>query len=262
MRTLFVILMLATLPALGQKKIKTLEISDTIVSMSIDRPGDFYLVTKSGQFQKFDQDGHLIILYKNHSHVPPTLFDPYDGSRLFTYYRDAQEYSYLNPSFEITSSYRIDSAFVIQPWLICSSGDHKLWVLDEADHSLKKINVRTTEVEVEVVIDLTLIKNVRNVSSMRDYQGFVFLLHKNHGIYVFNSMGKHIRTIEVPGIHSFNFLGEELYYHEGSKLKFFDLFTTETRELDLTGKQGEVIVGEQRLFLVHSTSVDIFEFKP
>ncbi len=262
MRILFGILMLASLPVLGQKKIKTLEISDTISSISIDRPGDFYVITKTGQFQKFDENGHLLILYKNHNHIPPTLFDPYDGSRLFCYYRDVQQYSYLNPSFEVTSSYRIDSAFVIQPWLICPSGDHKLWVLDEADHSLKKINVKTTEVEVEVIIDLTLIKNVRNISTMRDYQGFAFLLHKNHGIYVFNSMGKHIRTMEIPGIKNFNFLGEELYYHEGNKLKFFDLFTTETRELDMTGKQGEVIVGEQRLFLSHPTHVEIFEFQP
>jgi hypothetical protein len=251
-----------TTPLFAQKKIKTLEISDTIVSISIDRPGDFYVVTKFGQLQKFDPNGHLIILYKTHSQHPPTLFDPFDGARLFAYYRELQQYSYLNPSFEVTSSFRIDSAFVIQPWLICPSGDHKLWVLDEADHSLKKINAQTTEVEVEVIIDLSVIKDVKNISNMRDYQGFVFLLHKGHGIYIFNSMGKHIKTLAVPGINSFNFLGEELYYHEGQKLKFFDLFTADSRELEIPGKAGDIVLSDQRMFLVHSTSVDIFEFRP
>jgi hypothetical protein len=216
------------------------------------------IFTKLGQLQKFDSNGQLIILYKTHSHNAPTLFDPFDGARLFAYYRDAQQYSYLNPSFEVTSSFKIDSAFVIQPWLMCPSGDHKLWVLDEADHSLKKINAKTTEVEVEVVIDLSLIKDVKNISNMRDYQGF----HKGHGIYIFNSMGKHIKTLPVPGIKTFNFLGEELYYHEGTKLKFFDLFTAEAREVDITGKVGEVILSDQRMFVAHPTSVDIFEFKP
>jgi hypothetical protein len=246
----------------GQKKIKTLEISDTISSIAIDRPGDFYVVTKSGQLQKFNKDGQLIILYKNHSHKAPTLFDPFDGARLFSYYRDIQQYSYMNPSFEVTSSFRIDSAFVIQPWLICPSGDHKLWVLDQADRSLKKINAKTTEVEIEVVIDLSIVKDVTSINTMRDYQGFVFLLHQNHGIYIFNSMGKHIKTLSIAGIKTFNFLGEELYYHQGDKLKFFDLFTAESRVVDLAGKNGEVVLGEQRLFLVHPTSVEIFEFNP
>ena len=262
MRALLLVFLIASTSAFAQKKIKTLEISDTIVSIAIDRPGDFYVVTKTGQLQKFDKNGTLIILYKNHSHKAPTLFDPFDGSRLFSYYRDIQQYTYMNPSFEVTSAFRIDSAFVIQPWLICPSGDHKLWVLDEADHSLKKINAKTTEVEIEVVIDLKLVKDVKNISTMRDYQGFVFLLHKNHGVYIFNSMGKHIRTIAVPGIQTFNFLGEEMYYHEGEKLKFFDLFTAESREMDFAGKKGEVVLGEQRLFLVHPTAVEIFEFAP
>lgn len=262
MKNLLVLLAIISAPLFAQKKIKTLEISDTIASISIDRPGDFYVLTKQGQFQKFDENGHLIILYKNHSHTTPTLFDPYDGARLFAYYREQQQYSYLNPSFEVTSSFRIDSAFVIQPWLIAPSGDYKLWVLDEADHSLKKINARTTEVEVEVQIDLTLLKDVKNVSTMRDYQGFVFLLHKGHGVYIFNSMGKHIRTLAVPGISTFNFLGEEMYYHEGEKLKFFDLFTAESREVELPGKKGEIVLAENRLFLIHPTSIEIFEFKP
>ncbi len=32
----------------------------------------------------------------------------------------------------------IDSAFVIDPWLACSSGDHNIWVLDAADQNNEK----------------------------------------------------------------------------------------------------------------------------
>ena len=52
---------------------------------------------------------------------------------------------------------------------------------------------------------------------MREYQGFLFLLHQEKGILIFNKMGKWIKTIERPQLKYFNFLGEELYYPEGDK---------------------------------------------
>ena len=51
--------------AIGQyKKLQTLEISDSIVNVSVDRPGDLYLITRHGQLQHFDKNGKLLSLYK------------------------------------------------------------------------------------------------------------------------------------------------------------------------------------------------------
>jgi hypothetical protein len=265
-RIIFALLIVAYLPLQAQeksklpKKIKTLEVSDTIVSASVDRSGELYIITRYGQFQRFDQDGHLQVLFK--TEMVPTLFDPRDGARLFAYYRPVQQYEFLSPSFQIVSAFRIDSAFVIQPWLMCTSGDTKLWVLDAADHSLKKLNPKANEIEIEVVIDSTIIKDATGFVTMREYQNFVFLLHPHDGIYIFNSLGKHIKTIDVKHLHTFHFLGEELYYVKGHHLKFFDLFTAETRELMLEGIKGHIILTDERLYAVHPRSIDIYEFKP
>ena len=254
------LLLLPAVHAFAQLKLKSLETSDTIVYATVDRPGDIYLVTKEGQIQKYDKDGKLIIVYKHKG--PPTLFDPRDGARLFAYYRAQQEYDYYNPSFEVTASFRIDPAFAIQPWLMCPSGDHKLWILDKEDHSLKKINAKQTEVEVEVIIDSTLIQDAFFFTSMREYQSFVFLLNPKKGIHIFNSLGKHIKTIEEKGIYNFNFLGEELYYQKGTQLKFLNLFTAENRTIPQDKPSRVVLLTDERMFLISYRSVDIFEFSP
>ena len=264
MKNILYALILFSLPVIGQvtppKKITSLEISDTILTAQVDRPGELYVVTRYGQFQKFDEDGKLLVLFKSEN--APTLFDPRDGSRLFAYYRPIQEFDYLSPAFQIVSSFRIDSAFAIQPWLMCTSGDSKLWVLDAADHSLKKLNPKEQHVEIEVVIDSTLIKDATEFTGMREYQNFVFILHPRKGIMIFNSLGQHVRTIEVKHLHAFHFIGEELYYVRGSTIKFFDLLTAETRELSLEGIKGDLILTDRRLFAVHNRSIDIYEFKP
>jgi len=241
-------------------KIKTLTLSDTIINAAIDRPGDFYALTATGQIQRFDKDGKLTLLYKTEK--MPTIFDPRDGARLFVYYRGDQHYEFLNPSFHPIVSYKIDPAFAIQPWLICPSGEYKLWILDKADHSLKKIDVKASEVEVEVVVDSTLIRDAEAFMTMRDYQNFVFLLNPAKGIYIFNSLGRHLRTIPAPGIQAFNFLGEELYYLDKGKISFFNLFTGETREMEIDPQYKGALLTDERIILFTPEKIDIYPFRP
>lgn len=260
MNILPVLFVITAISAAAQEKLQTVPLSDTILYTAIDRTGDFYAVTKSGQIQRFTPDGKLSLLFK--APEPPTVFDPRDGARLFSYYRSDQHYEYLNPSFETTASYKIDPSFAIQPWLICPSGDHKLWILDRADHSLKKIDVRASEVEVEVLVDSAMIGRVEVFKTMREYQNFVFLLDPSKGIYIFNSLGHHVRTIGTPDIESFNFLGEELYYLRKGRIEFFNLFTAETRHKAVETRYTDALLTDERLVLFTPETIDIFAFRP
>src|SRR5690348_5544922 len=96
-----------------QKKLKTVEVSDTIASASIDRPGDLYITLHSGQNQRFDKDGKLLNLYRKDP--APTTLDPRDGAHLFAFYRPTASFDLLNTSFDVVGAYKIDSAFSLEP---------------------------------------------------------------------------------------------------------------------------------------------------
>jgi hypothetical protein len=253
-------LLLITASALAQKKINTVVLRDPIVHATVDRAGELYIETNAGQIQRFDKDGNLLSAYKNFP--APTLFEPRDGARLFAYFNNARRIDYMNPSFEVTSSFQIDSALVINPWVVCSSGGHNIWVVDEADGTLKKIDPRTSSLFVDIKLPPVISTELAAVVSIREYQGFIFLLHKENGIYIFNGMGKLIKTISVTGLTYFNFLGEELYYPSDGKVIFFNLFTAQPREM-LPGAPFQfVLLTDERRFVVHGTSIHFFEFKP
>lgn len=241
-------------------KLTTLALSDTISEAAIDRTGDFYVITHSGQIQRFDKNGKLDLLYK--AEQRPTAFDPRDGARLFAYYRETQGYQFLSPSFEPMASYKIDPSFAIQPWLICPSGEHKLWILDEADQSLKKIDIKASEVEVEVWVDSTVIGQPEAFTAMREYQNFLFLLNPWQGILVFNALGQQIKSIGTAPISGFNFLGEELYYLQGNRLRLFNLFTAVTREVAIPSGYSRALLTDERMILFTPTTIDIYAFRP
>jgi hypothetical protein len=192
----------------------------------------------------------------------PTLFEPRDGSRSFAFFRASRKFEYWNPSFEATNSFLIDSAFIIDPWLACSSGDHNLWILDGADQTVKKFNPRKSILEADVKLPENLLSDFSNIIFIREYQGFIFFLDSEKGIHIFNGMGKGIKSIAVQRLSYFNFVGEELYYPVDGQLRFLNLFTGEERTMKLPGEFKMALLTDERLFLIQTNSVDFFEFKP
>ncbi|MEO7992391.1 MAG: hypothetical protein ABI663_22765 [Chryseolinea sp.] len=240
------------------EKIKSFEVKENIVSASVDRPGDLYLVLKSNTIQKYSVEG--LLLASSTNPTLPTLFDPRDGARLFTYRRKSQSYQFLSPLLEEVSSTKINQAFGIAPYLACTFGDQSLAILDSADWSVKRINLRTSIVNMEASIQ-SLISDKTKITFIREYQNFIFLLDQNKGIMVLNSMGKLIKIIEVKGLNYFNFIGEELYYLQDGQLKFIDLFTAEMRSMSLPEPCEVALLTDERLYLIHQNQVNVFRVK-
>jgi hypothetical protein len=242
---------LALAPVLAQKPSKSLSVAKEVVSVAIDRPGDLYVLMADGTITRVDADGNATAI--SEVRRTPSLFDPRDGSRLFAYYRDQQRFSYFSTSREM-SSHPVDSAFAIEPWLVCPSGDYNVWIADAADNVIRKVNNTTSRIDAEIQFS----DKVSTIRYMRDYQGFLFVLHPDRGIVIYSGMGKELRTIGNGSASYFNFLGEELYYPDNNQLTFFNLFNAETRTMKLPRKAAFSLVTDTRVFSVNGSSVEIF----
>jgi hypothetical protein len=259
-RLTILLLFVAFSAAFAQEKLATVSVNGEILSASVDRVGELYLISSNAGIQKFDINGKLLSVYK--SSPAPTLFEPRDGSRLFAFFRKERRIEYLSPVFEVHTNFKIDSAFVIDPWLVCSSGEHDLWILDAADETLKKVSPRTSAMAVDVKFAKEGAIDFSSIMFMREYQGFLFLLEGRKGIHVFNGMGRLIKTIAALNLPYFNFLGEELYYPSNNKLVFINLFSGEQREIPISKPFKMTLVTDERLFIIQKNSVDFLEFKP
>jgi hypothetical protein len=254
-------LLLIVTPFLSQgqsKKIASFKTSSEVTYAAIDRAGDFYIVLKSGEIHKYDKNGVSLGFYSHEGE--PTLFDPSNAIRLLVYYKKDQQFSWLSPDLSVNPFQPVDASLAIDPSLICPSGDQNLWILDNADLSLKKVNLRDSRLLSEFSVTDQFKEN--RFTLMREYQNFLFLLDPKTGIMVYNSLGRLMRKVQTIGLANFNFLGEELYYTENAKIKFLDLFTAEARELPLPEPARFVLLTDERMILTTSNRVEIFEFIP
>jgi hypothetical protein len=176
------------------------------------------------------------------------------------YHRKDQQYTILSPSLEKISDTKIDNSIAIAPWLVCSAGDLHLLILDAADWSIKKVDKRNAHVEQEFKIDPLLTTNPSFVF-IREYQNLIFLYDEITGLSIFNNIGIKLKTYQIGTSH-FNFLGQELYYLKDKKINFIDLFSGDTRQVDLPGQCDNILITDERLIKITANRLDFFEFQP
>lgn len=246
-------LLAITCNAFSQNLLSRIEI-DSVESVYVDRPGDLYVLLKNSNLIKFDRDGKF--LSQQNFPETPTLFDPRDGSRAFVYFQKNQHCSFYSEG--IRQEYKIEPHYAIDPVLVCSSGDHQLWVLDRSDWSIKRINPSQSKVIAEAWIDQKQFIQNPDFTFLREYQNFLFAIEKNTGILVFNSLGTQIKKIAAPGVAQVNFFGEELYYKKDDKLVFYDLFDATEREIPINPGCANALLTDTRLFVVFKSSIEIF----
>jgi hypothetical protein len=230
--------------------------SPPLLQIAADRPGDFYTIDNQKKIKKYNPKGE--IMAESTLQKIPTLFDPWSGVRLFTYYAATREIQYLDPTLSLLSILLIDSAFAIEPFLACPSGEYNYWLLDKADLSLKKIHLRENKVQTEVVIGDAL-TSPEDVLHMREYLNYVFVLDQKKGIIIFNQLGIKVKEFPVK-TKSFGFYGEELYYVENNTLVFYDLYSGELKKMSLTEPTIALILLQNKLISFRNKEIKIIDF--
>ena len=240
------------------KKIKEIK-SAEVICATVDRLGNFFIVSKNNVIKKFDAQGKLMATLKGKN---TTLLEPWYHPSIFLYNQLNQKYWIYGRYFENGKEYSLDPSWAIQPTLVCPSNDNKLWLFDAADASIKKVNPITKEVVIEFYTDTLTARAASVYAHLREYQNMIFLLDQQSGISVYSHIGKRIYQIDTKGINNFNFFGEELYYLDGTKMKFFDLGTGTTREIEVGVEYKYVLASDESIILISQKNrILLFESK-
>lgn len=252
-RFLLPLLIISPLFLTAQKRVTVIDIKE-VASAYVDRPGDLYILHTDNKISKFDTLGMPIgeLSFEQ----TPAVFEPRDGARMFIYFADSKKGSFFSP--ETKQEFTIQNHFAIEPVLATSSGDNHVWIVDKADWSIKRFDPRNSKIIAESLIDKTQFEGDPKIVAIREYQNFLFVLEKNTGILIFNSLGKQIKKIEGKKIPYFNFLGEELYYIKDDKLIFYDLFDGTTREEATDSKALYTLLTDARKYVVYADRIEVW----
>jgi hypothetical protein len=252
---------LLAIPTTAQVGSKTRGFSiDGITGASLDRLGELYLVLRNGSIRKYDTLGNFLRETTTPGSQNVTLLEPWNPLRIFVYSKEKNQITLLDHNLGVLNVIPVDPAWAIDPVLACPGTLNSFWVLDRSDLSLKWIDSKTKAVQREMPLSLPLTGKNPDFVFMREYQNLLFLVDRNSGIFIVNTIGKLVNSIAVPGLSYVGFSGEDFYYLQNGKIKFIDLYNEGHQEFDIEPAQV-ALATDLRLFVIRGSAVEVRDFR-
>jgi len=228
---------------------------DSPSNVSIDQSGNIYLATYDGNIVKYSPDFNDKQIFSPSRPNATTALEAWQGLRIFSFHEELQTYRLINRNLSLAEDYSFNPNIVGYAEIATTSFDNNLWVIDQTDFSLKKININTGEVESSSRLNLLLDPDNYEIHHCREYQNRLFISTRNKGILIFDSFGTYLKNYNYPGIDYFNFDKDNIYFIRDNQLVFINLYDETVRSIDLP-------TGEKWLFaLVFNRSTYLFSAK-
>lgn len=238
--------------------IEKIPLLDTPVSVSIDRTSHIYVAGKKGNIYKYNSDGELLFTHSPQKQTNVKSVEAWSTLNTFVFYEGLQEFSVLDRFLTPITTQKFRNQIYAR--LATISSDNNLWVFDDQDYSLKKINLNYFEADILTSLN-NIVSGELHGTHIREYQNFVFLSNAAAGIYVFDNFGNFIKELPFKGVSYFNFHKNTLYFLNDSKLTLFDIYSSDVKELELETEQKYTfaLITEHKLFLFSGESVDVYQ---
>jgi hypothetical protein len=184
------------------------KIKGDIVAFAADNFDNIYLLNSYDQLKKIDANGDSVAVFNNvRKYGKLAEIDVSNPLRVLLYYKDFSTVVILDRLLSVRSTIDLRKQDVFQVQAICLSYDNKIWVYDEFEHKLKKIDedgktlFATTDFR-------QLFDEAFSFTSICDQDGYLYLYDKNKGVYVFDYYGTLKNIFSLTGYDNFNTVGK------------------------------------------------------
>jgi hypothetical protein len=239
----------------------------SVKNVSIDRYNFIYFADDRGNIYKYDQDANPLLTFSPKKNSDVTLLEAWRNVNILVFYRNYQEFIFLNRFLTETPNFILDEEGQNQDKsigfarLATLTGDNNLWIVDDDDFSLKKLDLTYNKLLIHTPLELVLDKKTYDFNFIREYQNLLFINDKNSGILIFDNLGNYKSKMEFKGLNYFSFQNNNLYFIDGGYIRFYNIYTGEGTKIKLPeGRQFiYALLGDKKAYLFTATSIEVYD---
>jgi len=165
------------------------QIDIPVSSFTVDNIGELYIITPENQLKKYDEKGDSIGVFNEVTKYGKLAYvDAQNPWKTILFYRNFATIVLLDKYLKVTTAINLRNQNIFQVRAVTSSYDNNIWLFDEQDNKLKKIddngNLLSETIDLRLLFD-----SVPNPVKIIDRDGFVYLYDPQKGIYIFDYYG-------------------------------------------------------------------------
>lgn len=155
---------------------------------TIDNLDNIYLLTNTNQLKKFSPNGDSAVFNDVRKYGKLFSVDATNPLKVLLYYQNFATIAVLDRFLNIRNTINLRQQNIFKVKAIAASYDNNIWLFDEGDAKLKKVN-DNGEVILETVDFRNIFDSIPSPTKIIDRDGFVTLYDSTKGFYTFDYYG-------------------------------------------------------------------------
>ncbi|HYM92725.1 MAG TPA: hypothetical protein VET23_01185 [Chitinophagaceae bacterium] len=196
-----------------------------MVDFTVDNLDNIYMLNSSNQLKKLDANGDSVAVFndvKKFGHA--TLIDVSNPLKILLYYRDFSTVIILDRFLNVRNTIDLRKQNIIQVKVNCPSYDNKIWLYDELENKLKKID-DDGKLLLETPDFRQLFDEAPNPQKIFDENKYVYLYDSSLAVFVFDYFGTLKNKIQITGWKNFKVSGKYIYGSNNDTLHRYEIGT-------------------------------------
>jgi hypothetical protein len=232
---------------------------------TVDNLDNIYLVNnQTNQLKKLNGNGDSAGVFNNvRKYGKLFSIDATNPLKILLYYKNFSTIVVLDRFLTVRNTINLGKKNIFKVKAIASAYDNNIWLFDEGESKLKKID-ENGEVIMESVDFRNLFDTVPSPVQITDQDGFLYLYDPNKGFYTFDYYGALKNNIpflnwknpEVIGKNLYGFGDSVLYLYQTGSLKLQEFPTPDFFKSSL-----QIKVANNKVYLLQKEGVQQFLIK-
>ncbi len=186
-------------------------IKGDIAAFTVDNLDNIYILDTRNQLKKFNANGDSVAVFNNvKKYGQVTLMDASNPLKVLLYYKDFATVVVLDRFLSIRNTIDLRKKNILQVSAISQSYDNKIWLFDELDNKLKKIDEEGRVLQETPDFRL-LLGNAITPARIFDENKYVYVYDSVYGVYIFDYFGALKNNIMIQQWQNFKVAGQYIF---------------------------------------------------
>jgi len=230
-------------------------------SFEIDGMDNIYLITKGNQLKKLDANGDSVAVYNDvKKYGNPYLLDVTNPLRPLVYFRNFSTIVILDRLLSQRDEINLRQQNIFTVKALATSYDNMIWIFDEQDFKLKKIDYQG-KTNLETNDWRLLFDPVPQPVKIIDRENFVYLYDPANGFYIFDYYGSLKSQLPFQGWEHVAVSSNQLYGFQGKTLNNYELNTLRLKKFtipDYISGYTDIKALNGRLYVLKEKELNIY----
>jgi hypothetical protein len=240
------------------------QLDTPVTSFSVDNIGALYLITSENQLKKYNEKGDSAGVFNEVTKYGKlTYVDAENPWKTILFYQNFSTIVLLDKYLNVVTAINLRKQNIFRVHAVTSSYDNNIWLFDEQDNKLKKIddngNVLSETVDFRLLFD-----SVPDPVKMIDRDGFVYLYDPKKGVYVFDYYGSFKSKLTFLNWTDMEVFGKTIYGFDKEKLYKYNPPIPDVTAYNLPPElqnNSSVKVSNDKIYVLKNNRLSVYDLQ-